>query len=171
LEQARNSDGRAVKNKHGAKEIRRMEALGGQRGLLWRDLLDPVVEWAAQELGPAALAGAAGGRLLGAAGSGRRAKALLSAGADPNQPDSDGVWPLDRAIKAGRKDWIAALIEGGADPPSLGRSGDMGEAAARANRPKALEWGQEALRQTVASAVSSGPREEGKSPSGPSRRL
>lgn len=169
LEKARNSDGRKVRNQSGANEIRRRECDRGPSGLLWRDLLDPVLEWALSEMDPARLGGQAGADFLGKAGSGRRARALLAAGANPNQPDFAGVWPLDRAIQAGKRDWIEALIEGGAEPASLGRSGDMMSAAARCRRPEAAEWGLQALRDGVASAMGEPSAEPEAKP--PSRRL
>lgn len=48
------------------------------------------------------------------------AKALLDAGADPNQDES---WPLQTAISRGDAAMLALLLDAGADPSRVGRAG------------------------------------------------
>ena len=101
-----------------------------------------------------------GGRtMLMEAGSAAVAKALIDAGADVDAIDQVGWSALAHALHSGRKDWIQALMVGGADlfrvvkRPSDGSSQDAQSFAGASGRPKSCLWALEGARAAIAQAA------------------
>lgn len=65
---------------------------------------------------------------------------LLEAGADPNQPSSDGDMPLHGAAETGRTDVLSTLMAAGADPNGRGYDGNSPlQCAAREGHSEVVE--------------------------------
>jgi hypothetical protein len=147
------------------------------RGGLWGDVLEPVVEWivsaggeldaplsrlndqalTARERAMSAASWKQGATLMGLAGTGRVAKALMSAGADPNgvlvEKRLGGLCsPLEMAMDSGRKDWIEALARGGASlEPMFGdRAKEWESRLGEGFAQRARVWALEGARDEVA---------------------
>lgn len=131
---------------------------------LWRDALEPMIEWMLglgldvnkpiEEMGStdARHAGSSGMRPLMFATSRRVARALLAHGADPLARDSRGWTAMAYALKAGRKDVVEALAsEAGLSNPCEGV--DLAAFAAQVQRVGSEAWAIEGARSGLAEEV------------------
>lgn len=152
LERARGSDGRRMRNKEGIREMRRAE-LGYGSGPTWGEVLTPTFEWivksAPREDGFQDKLDA----MLANAGNGERARALVEAGAQASWRSANGWSALAHAINSGRRDWMDAIIDAGADLGSVAPKEDVVAFAKRVGRSETVAWATAALRQSLSGAV------------------